>query len=589
MSTSPEMPYPLDLGRLDDDLTSPQLAAMYRALVEEIPAVLYINGPQENSPTLYVSPRTNEVLGLPPQGWYDDTWSTHVHPDDRAAVDANYVAALRHGASEAIDEYRFVRPDGQVVWLHDSIRVIRDDDGSPTLVQGVMFDITARKRSEELLSRQAALVERIAAAGQRFTQLLLEGGDLQAILDALADIVSAPVVFDDAARQLVGFATTAAMDDARLLEVWASHGHRGHVPDVHEECVWMPVRLRHEEWGRLHVLTDGAKSATRGAATDADGTGTETGTDPDEIDVIATDRAAAAIGLWLLSRQDRVALADRARSELIADLWQGRRWSAPDALARSRSLGGDLDRPVLLGVAVEFGREGLPAGSGAPDAATVRLLDSAHAEIRRFASAEGLSCMAAVVGSVCLAIVGFSTEAAARPVLGRLGAQLESLSRAESRGRTVAVGVSRPGSADGLRRILTEATDAAAHGAHSVRASGTYHSADLGLRHLLARLGDGPELGRFVEDELGPLLAHDATGRAPLIPTLRAFLDSGGRKSTAARTLHLERRSLYYRLERIEKFLEIDLADPSARLRVEVAVQGLDVLRQRRPGYGEPE
>lgn len=541
---------------------------MYRALVEEIPAVLYINGPQETSPTLYVSPRTTEVLDLPPQGWYDDTWSEHVHPDDRAAVDANYVAALRDGASEAVDEYRFVRPDGREVWLHDTIRVIRDGDGRPTLVQGVMFDITARKRTEELVARHAELVERVAAVGQRFTRLLLEGGDLQGILDALADIVSAPVVFDDAARQLVGFAS--GTDDARVLDLWAAHGRSEHVPGRQDGCVWAPVRLRHEEWGRLHILHDGAGSG-----------------DKDEIDVIASDRAAAAVGLWLLSGQDKVALADRARSELIADLWQGRRWSATDALARSRSLGGDLDRRVLLGVAVEFGRDAGALSGRAVDAATLRLLESARDEIRRFAAAEGLTCMAAVVGSVCLAIVGFSAESAARPVAGRLGSQLESHGEAEARGRTVAVGISRPGSADGLRRILTEATDAAAHGAHSVRASGVYHSSDLGLRHLLARLGDGPELGRFVEDEIGPLLAHDASGKAPLVPTLRAFLDSGGRKSIAARILHLERRSLYFRLERIEALLEVDLADPSVRLRVEVALQGLDVLRQRRPGLGE--
>ena len=195
-----------------------------------------------------------------------------------------------------------------------------------------------------------------------------------------------------------------------------------------------------------------------------------------------------------------------------------------------------------------------------------------------------MPCLAATVDSVCLAIVGLPTEATARVVTARLGTHLQAAVRDDLRGRVISVGVSRPGSADTLRRILTEATDAAAYGAHSLRSSGTYHSADLGLRHLLAHLGDGPELGRFVEDELGALLAHDSAGRAPLLPTLRAFLDSGGQKATAARTLHLERRSLYYRLERIESLLDADLGDPATRLRAQVALQGLDVLRQRHAG-----
>ena len=34
---------------------------------------------------------------------------------------------------------------------------------------------------------------------------------------------------------------------------------------------------------------------------------------------------------------------------------------------------------------------------------------------------------------------------------------------------------------------------------------------------------------------LGALLAHDAKGGAPLIPTLRAYVDNGGRKCKAGR------------------------------------------------------
>lgn len=555
----------LDLAQIAEG--GAPLAAMYRALVEEIPAILYINGPEEHSPTWYVSPQTREILGLPPEGWYDNTWTEHVHPEDRDSVQSNYVHALRRGGLD-VDEYRFVRPDGEVIWLHDTIRVIRDERGEPALVQGVMFDITARKRNEELLAHQAQVVERIAAVGQRFTEVLLAGGDLQAILDTLADLVAKPVVFDDSARQLVGFATELGGDDSALLASWDAHSRLPHAIGGAEGCAWTPVRLRDEEWGRLHVLTTDQARA-------------------DEIDALALDRAAAAIGLWLLSQRDRTALADRARSEFIADLWQGRRWTGPDALARSRSLGGDLAQPVLIAMAVELGREAAPDVS-TRDAEMERLLRSAQGHLQRLAAAAGVTCIAAVVGSVCLAILGFGEDRAARATISQVAGRLHVTLGGDLRGRALSVGVSRPGSAATLRRILTEAIDSAAHGAHSVRSSGTYHSADLGLRHLLARLGEGPELSRFVEDELGPLLEHDAQGRTPLIPTLRAYLDSGGQKAAAARTLHLERRSLYYRLERIEKLLEASLDDPAVRLRAQVAVQGLDVLRQRHAGQIAP-
>jgi diguanylate cyclase (GGDEF)-like protein len=42
-------------------------------------------------------------------------------------------------------DYRYIRPDGRVVWIHDRSAMVCDRDGAPLLVQGVMFDITATK------------------------------------------------------------------------------------------------------------------------------------------------------------------------------------------------------------------------------------------------------------------------------------------------------------------------------------------------------------------------------------------------------------------------------------------------------------
>jgi hypothetical protein len=64
-------------------------------------------------------------------------------------------------------------------------------------------------------------------------------------------------------------------------------------------------------------------------------------------------------------------------------------------------------------------------------------------------------------------------------------------------------------------------------------------------------------------------------------PDAEAYLESGGRKAESARALHLERRSLYYRLDKIEKLLGRRLYDPATRVRLEVAWQGLDGLRRR--------
>jgi purine catabolism regulator len=107
---------------------------------------------------------------------------------------------------------------------------------------------------------------------------------------------------------------------------------------------------------------------------------------------------------------------------------------------------------------------------------------------------------------------------------------------------------------------------------------------DLGVLRLLASLAKGPELARYIEDELGPLLQHDAEATNPLLPTLRAYLSCDGNKTQAAQTLFVQRRTLYYRLERITAILGRSLDDPDARQALVFAVRGHDLLqRQGRP------
>ena len=46
-------------------------------------------------------------------------------------------------------EYRIVRPDGSFVWVLDRGQLVTEEDGS-TWLDGVLFDITERRRAEEL-------------------------------------------------------------------------------------------------------------------------------------------------------------------------------------------------------------------------------------------------------------------------------------------------------------------------------------------------------------------------------------------------------------------------------------------------------
>ncbi|MEP7033197.1 MAG: EAL domain-containing protein [Actinomycetota bacterium] len=124
--------------------------AKYLSLVEGIPAITYIDPVDENQSSIYVSPQVTELLGLSQEEWLADPycWRHHVHPEDEARAWEEYVDAYRSGRSLS-HEYRMVHEDGHVVWVSEQAFIIRNEDGEPWLIQGVIFDITERKNAEE--------------------------------------------------------------------------------------------------------------------------------------------------------------------------------------------------------------------------------------------------------------------------------------------------------------------------------------------------------------------------------------------------------------------------------------------------------
>jgi purine catabolism regulator len=547
------------------------LRAMYQALVEQIPAVLYINAPDDEATTLFVSPQTEDILQLPAEAWFTGEWIRHVHPDDVGRLNQNYEAALRSAAVD-VDEYRFIRPDGTVIWIHDRVTIIRDDDGAPKLVQGLMFDITDQRQAQTILEQQAQQAAKIDAIARRFNELVLAGTSLREVVETVADIVNNPVVLEDPAHQVIEFAERK-FTSTTLLQNWERHARAPHpleegavrVRDADTElaCSWIAIRIREEEWGRLHVLALESNI--------------------DELDRLALDRASAAIGLSLLADRRTSRLADEARSNLVADLRQGRWQSGSDIAARMHSLGATVPESRVMALMIEARNLSGTLDQEAPlrQRALEHLLTGARRALLR-ADVVGLC---AVLDDCCIAIVGLDSETDARRVTELIATDITDAAKSFLPELSIVVGASRVTTAEGLRQALSEAAEAATYGVRVARRAGVQRADDLGLRLLLGRLGERPDLSHFVEDELGPLLKFDDRRVVDLLETLRVYLDSGCHKVRTALALHIDRRTLYYRLRQIESVLHCSLDDAEQRLRLNVALHGLDVLRDRAPRF----
>jgi diguanylate cyclase (GGDEF)-like protein/PAS domain S-box-containing protein len=125
----------------------------YRALVEQIPAIVYIDVADEDMSTTYVSPQIEEILGYTAQEYIDDPqlWEKMLHPDDRENAKTTYLRGRATGGA-FVFEYRLVGRNGRTVWFRDSAIVLSDERGNPEYIQGVMLDITDRKVAEERIA-----------------------------------------------------------------------------------------------------------------------------------------------------------------------------------------------------------------------------------------------------------------------------------------------------------------------------------------------------------------------------------------------------------------------------------------------------
>jgi len=104
-----------------------------------------------------------EITGYEPEAFLggDLRWDQLVHPDDLPEVLAA-AEKVRSRPDYSIDrEYRIVREDGATRWVVETLHNVCDESGKPFRVQGMLRDITERKRAEEGLLESSRRYERL--------------------------------------------------------------------------------------------------------------------------------------------------------------------------------------------------------------------------------------------------------------------------------------------------------------------------------------------------------------------------------------------------------------------------------------------
>lgn len=142
--------------------------ALYRSLLEQVPAVVYVDSNEIEPESLYVSPQSEAMFGRRPEEFLRDRnlWGSCIHPDDRRRVRREWATSVvREIPFEC--EYRWIAADGTILWVRDGAVLVHDERGEPLFWQGLLHDISSSKVVEDALrgseARYRFLVENIPA------------------------------------------------------------------------------------------------------------------------------------------------------------------------------------------------------------------------------------------------------------------------------------------------------------------------------------------------------------------------------------------------------------------------------------------
>lgn len=151
-----------------------ELHERLKYLVENTPAIIYSSVPSGDFKMTYVSSNARRILGYDPANMVadDNFWFEHIHPDDIPQIFSSLSLLFVEG--ERTYEYRFRDSQGNYIWMHDMLRLIRDEAGNPIEVIGSLTDISLRKAMEESLYKkgeeQKQLIQRLQEAQDQLLQ-----------------------------------------------------------------------------------------------------------------------------------------------------------------------------------------------------------------------------------------------------------------------------------------------------------------------------------------------------------------------------------------------------------------------------------
>jgi purine catabolism regulator len=416
------------------------------------------------------------------------------------------------------------------------------------LHEEVRFVEVTRQMHTAILSRQLTVERRVTDLHGALTAMLLDGAGVPTILGALAQAIGNPVLLERAGEVVFHAAHEAHAEE--LLAQWELL--RGRL-DAGEgvAAVADVVAAGGRRWGRVIAVPHERPC--------------------DALAWAAVERTAPLLALALARAGEEQLLEGRERGNFLHDVMTGR-IAAEDMPARAGRLGLPGRHGRMLAVVVARCAGHAPGPSSGTTAAGDRRVLVALRDVRETLRSWGIPGLLGTrpAGEDVLMVLALPSGMRRATAIEHV---VDAVHAADPDARwTVAAGPVVGGWAE-----VADALRAAGDTAETMRdgPARRWHDATVAdVQRLLWGLRDDERVAAFARQRLAPVLEHDRTrAGAALLPTLRALCEHGWHKADAARALSIQRQSLYARMTRLHRVLDVDLEDPETRLGLELAVR----------------
>ncbi|MDT9687431.1 GAF domain-containing protein [Streptomyces sp. P9(2023)] len=469
------------------------------------------------------------------ENYFDDARFQHTRTIDSAVGDEGLVAILGVpltlgsqviGVLFAADRRARVFGREQVALLGSFAAHAAVAIDTANLLGETRSALAELERANDIIREHSGVIERASEVHDRLSELVLHGGGVHDVADAVSEVLGGRVEFIEDGH------TSARLADGHALR----DGDR-----------WLAaVSAGGESFGAL---------ALHGQP------------DLDPVDQRTLERAALVTSLLLLARRSAGEAEQRVRGELLDDLLD-----APDRdrrLLRERAarLRTDVDAPhVVLAARIDRAGAGGETDTGVRESADRQRLWSAASHLA--ATRQGLAS-ARDGGTVLLLPLGPGEDAAelARQTAKHLGGALRE---------PVTVGASSPVSAPlavpGQVASAYEEARRCLDALRLLRRSGEGAAAeDLGFLGLL--LADTRDIEGFVDRTIGQVIAYDRRRGTDLVRTMDAYFASGMSPARTKDDLHVHVNTVAQRVDRIGRLLGPDWQSPARALEIQLALR----------------